>query len=70
MNFALGYLAGAHLSFHLLVFKQSHVACVVMVARDCFRCLPYFFLAGFPKCGTTDMYRRMELHSLISGTGH
>ncbi|XP_064601112.1 carbohydrate sulfotransferase 15-like [Liolophura sinensis] len=29
------------------------------------RCLPYFFVAGFPKCGTTDLYRRLELHPQI-----
>ncbi|XP_064601113.1 carbohydrate sulfotransferase 15-like [Liolophura sinensis] len=29
------------------------------------RCLPYFFVAGFPKCGTTDLYRRLALHPQI-----
>ncbi|KAL8609182.1 hypothetical protein ACOMHN_062422 [Nucella lapillus] len=29
------------------------------------RCLPYFFLAGFPKCGTTDMYQRIVAHPLV-----
>ncbi|KAH9496541.1 Carbohydrate sulfotransferase 15 [Bulinus truncatus] len=28
-------------------------------------CLPYFFLAGFPKSGTTDLYRRLVFHPLI-----
>jgi N-acetylgalactosamine 4-sulfate 6-O-sulfotransferase len=26
------------------------------------RCLPAFFLGGFPKCGTTDLYRRLGSH--------
>ena len=25
-------------------------------------CLPYFFMAGFPKCGTTDIYAKLEAH--------
>ncbi|KAL3892180.1 hypothetical protein ACJMK2_004414 [Sinanodonta woodiana] len=25
-------------------------------------CLPYFYLAGFPKCGTTDIYRKLSIH--------
>ncbi|KAK2142572.1 hypothetical protein LSH36_939g00037 [Paralvinella palmiformis] len=28
-------------------------------------CLPYFFLAGFPKCATTDLYYKMALHPQI-----
>lgn len=26
------------------------------------RCLPYFYIIGQPKCGTTDLFRRMLLH--------
>lgn len=26
------------------------------------RCLPYFYIAGMPKSGTTDFYRRMNVH--------
>ena len=26
------------------------------------RCLPYFFLIGFPKCATTDLYDRIAKH--------
>ena len=25
-------------------------------------CLPYFYLVGFPKCGTTDLYWRLGQH--------
>lgn len=28
-------------------------------------CIPYVWLAGFPKCGTTDMYFRLKKHPLI-----
>ncbi|GFO15684.1 sulfotransferase [Plakobranchus ocellatus] len=28
-------------------------------------CLPYVYLAGFPKCGTTDLYFRLIQHPLI-----
>jgi N-acetylgalactosamine 4-sulfate 6-O-sulfotransferase len=31
------------------------------------RCLPYFFIGGFPKCGTTDVYDKLVLHPLIQG---
>jgi len=27
-----------------------------------FHCAPYFFVTGFPKCGTTDLYERMTYH--------
>ncbi|XP_053403113.1 carbohydrate sulfotransferase 15-like [Mercenaria mercenaria] len=30
------------------------------------RCLPYFFLVGAPKCGSTDLHRRLVMHPLIS----
>ncbi|XP_041377424.1 carbohydrate sulfotransferase 15-like [Gigantopelta aegis] len=30
--------------------------------KTAIRCLPYFYLAGFPKCGTTDLYERIFLH--------
>ncbi|XP_043087025.1 carbohydrate sulfotransferase 15 isoform X2 [Puntigrus tetrazona] len=26
------------------------------------RCLPYFYIIGQPKCGTTDLYERLRLH--------
>ncbi|XP_053380249.1 carbohydrate sulfotransferase 15-like [Mercenaria mercenaria] len=29
-------------------------------------CLPYFYLMGVPKCGTSDLYRRIVKHPLIS----
>ena len=29
------------------------------------RCLPYFHLIGFPKCGTTDLYYMLRSHHLI-----
>ena len=31
-------------------------------------CLPYFYLAGFPKCGTTDLYLHMTQHHHIIPT--
>ncbi|XP_060594940.1 carbohydrate sulfotransferase 15-like, partial [Ruditapes philippinarum] len=30
------------------------------------RCLPYFYLVGAPKCGTTDLFRRLRAHPQIS----
>ncbi|XP_042192529.1 carbohydrate sulfotransferase 15 isoform X1 [Callorhinchus milii] len=30
------------------------------------RCLPYFYIIGQPKCGTTDLYNRLRLHPDIS----
>lgn len=27
-----------------------------------FRCLPYFYIIGQPKCGTTDLFNRLKLH--------
>lgn len=29
------------------------------------RCLPYFFVAGFTKCGTTDFHARLTRHPLV-----
>ncbi|XP_072034286.1 carbohydrate sulfotransferase 15-like isoform X2 [Amphiura filiformis] len=31
-------------------------------------CLPYFYLAGMPKCGTTDLWRKLIQHPLIAKT--
>ncbi|XP_058477786.1 carbohydrate sulfotransferase 15 [Solea solea] len=32
------------------------------------RCLPYFYIIGQPKCGTTDLYTRLSLHPDIFTT--
>ncbi|KAK7080940.1 Carbohydrate sulfotransferase 15 [Halocaridina rubra] len=32
------------------------------------RCLPYFFLIGQPKCATTDVFQRINIHPDIAGT--
>lgn len=29
------------------------------------RCLPYFYIIGQPKCGTTDLYRRLKQHPAL-----
>ena len=31
------------------------------------RCLPYFFLIGFPKCGTTEIYQLLKQHPKFAG---
>ncbi|KAL4640961.1 carbohydrate sulfotransferase 15-like isoform X1 [Arapaima gigas] len=32
------------------------------------RCLPYFYIIGQPKCGTTDLYNRLRLHPEVMFT--
>ncbi|XP_071247317.1 carbohydrate sulfotransferase 15-like [Salvelinus alpinus] len=32
------------------------------------RCLPYFYIIGQPKCGTTDLYDRLQLHPEVRFT--
>lgn len=32
------------------------------------RCLPYFYIIGQPKCGTTDLYDRLRLHPEVKFT--
>ncbi|KAI4879443.1 hypothetical protein NFI96_001102 [Prochilodus magdalenae] len=32
------------------------------------RCLPYFYIIGQPKCGTTDLYDRLRLHPQVQFT--
>uniref|UniRef100_A0AAX7UXL7 Sulfotransferase n=1 Tax=Astatotilapia calliptera TaxID=8154 RepID=A0AAX7UXL7_ASTCA len=32
------------------------------------RCLPYFYIIGQPKCGTTDLYDRLKLHPDVKFT--
>ncbi|CAL8368956.1 unnamed protein product [Gadus morhua 'NCC'] len=32
------------------------------------RCLPYFYIIGQPKCGTTDLFHRLRLHGEIKFT--
>lgn len=29
-------------------------------------CLPYFFLAGMPKCGTTDIWSKISQHPQVA----
>ncbi|XP_046581263.1 carbohydrate sulfotransferase 15-like [Haliotis rubra] len=33
------------------------------------RCLPYFLIIGQPKCGTTDIYRRLNMHPEVTLPG-
>ncbi|KAK7471388.1 hypothetical protein BaRGS_00035940 [Batillaria attramentaria] len=33
-------------------------------------CLPYFYLAGFPKCGTTDLWNRICMHPDVARPAH
>ena len=32
------------------------------------QCLPYFYLAGMPKCGTTDVWAKINSHKGVFGT--
>jgi N-acetylgalactosamine 4-sulfate 6-O-sulfotransferase len=34
----------------------------IKVARGNTTCLPYFFLLGYPKCGTTTLYKLLKIH--------
>ena len=36
-------------------------------SRSRLRCVPYFYIAGMPKCGTTDLYARLTRHPEITG---
>ena len=39
------------------------------VRRKGLRCLPYFYIAGVQKCGTSDLYRRLRMHpDIMRGT--
>ena len=35
---------------------------------DRVQCLPYFYLAGMPKCGTTDIWAKTNSHNGVFGT--
>ena len=37
--------------------------------NDNFFCLPYFFLGGFPKCGTSELYSQLIQHPHIAEAG-
>ncbi|XP_070212628.1 carbohydrate sulfotransferase 15-like [Littorina saxatilis] len=39
-------------------------------ARLGLACLPSLYLAGFPKCGTTDLYQRVTAHPHIASSPH
>ncbi|XP_064628853.1 carbohydrate sulfotransferase 15-like [Lineus longissimus] len=36
-----------------------------MVGGTYLKCLPYFYILGFPKCATTDLWQKMKLHPAI-----
>ena len=39
---------------------------IILGSRLSIRCLPYFLLAGFQKCGTSDIYDRLRVHPDIT----
>ncbi|XP_045184339.2 carbohydrate sulfotransferase 15-like [Mercenaria mercenaria] len=39
------------------------------VADDQIHCLPYFYILGVKKCGTTDIFSRLNLHPLFKKAG-
>ncbi|XP_060749606.1 carbohydrate sulfotransferase 15-like isoform X2 [Tachysurus vachellii] len=56
------YSRQSRVAFHILKKSfQKH-----LLRRDGklyrIRCLPYFYIIGQPKCGTTDLYERLRLH--------
>ena len=36
-----------------------------LMPKECIHCLPYVFLAGFPKCGTTSLFYALSQHHQI-----
>ncbi|XP_076461709.1 carbohydrate sulfotransferase 15-like [Babylonia areolata] len=42
--------------------QQQRLVLPLNQRRRRLRCLPYFYIAGMPKCGSTDLYRRVRLH--------
>lgn len=44
------------------VFNRLRERWEHIVPMSRLRCLPYFFLAGQPKCGSTDLYQKLVSH--------
>ncbi|KAK1793527.1 hypothetical protein P4O66_011431 [Electrophorus voltai] len=55
------------------MYKHLHAAFLEHLHRrgnapQRLRCLPYFYIIGQPKCGTTDLYDRLRLHPQVQFT--
>ena len=65
----LGLLSHTNLSSHAHLIHNLHRQILVSPRegeRTTLRCLPAFFLAGFPKSGTTTLHRALYRHRTIS----
>ncbi|KAK3796978.1 hypothetical protein RRG08_015844 [Elysia crispata] len=49
--------------------KYTKNPCYWDKAAGKLRCLPYFYIPGFPKCGTTDFYNFLKIHPEYLRTG-
>ena len=52
-----------HPNFKLKYLSQYKTPC--WNSQHSLQCLPYFFIGGFPKCGTTDLYNKLTRHPQI-----
>ena len=64
---------GGPLSRQLKVTQRSVAQCLRQAdGGGCkrLRCLPYFYIAGFAKCGTTDLHTALSAHPQIALGSH
>ncbi|RUS85360.1 hypothetical protein EGW08_006903, partial [Elysia chlorotica] len=64
------YLENSYINYSYTIFKTFKKLKILWSRKRPpvkyrLRCLPYFFLAGQPKCGSTDIYQRLVAHPEI-----
>ena len=66
----LSYAKGAAYKEPLSDTQKELTNCILKNEGVCqrLRCLPYYYIAGFSKCGTTDIHQSLNHHPDIAGT--
>ncbi|GFO41720.1 carbohydrate sulfotransferase 15 [Plakobranchus ocellatus] len=54
---------------HRKFLRSAKSPCYWDKAQNNLKCLPYFYVPGFPKCGTTDFYNAIKEHPEFLRTG-
>lgn len=51
-------------------FHPSFKSPCFQTVQDGFQCLPYGFIIGFPKCATSDLWERLQLHPQVAASNN
>ncbi|XP_067651906.1 carbohydrate sulfotransferase 15-like [Haliotis asinina] len=49
-----------------IILEFKRLIALIRRSTESLRCLPYFLIIGLPKCGTTDIYKRLNMHPQVA----